>query len=51
MSIQKNVYTSKKTGKTKIQYYASVWHPTDKRKINGPMRSTEKLARQDETDI
>lgn len=51
MSIQKNSYTSKKTGKTKIQYYASVWFAEEKRSIIGPMRNTEKLARQDETDI
>lgn len=51
MSIQKNKYTSKKTGKTKIQYYASVWCPEQKRSITGSMRDTEKEARQDETDI
>lgn len=51
MSIQKNSYTSKKTGITKIQYYASVWYAEEKRPIIGPMRETEKLARQDETDI
>lgn len=51
MSIQKNSYTSKKTGKTRIQYYASVWFAEEKRPIIGQMRSTEKQARQDETDI
>lgn len=51
MSIQKNKYTSKKTGKTKTQFYASVWCAEQKRSITGPMRDTEKEARQDETDI
>lgn len=51
MSIQKNKYTSKKTGKTKITYYANVWYAAEKRSITGPMRNTEKQARQDETDI
>lgn len=51
MSVQKNIYTSKKTGKTKIQYYADVWYSSEKRAIKGPMRDTPKLARQDETDI
>lgn len=51
MSIQKNVYTSKKTGKTTVKYYAKVWYPAEKRQINGPMRSTRTLAKQDEADI
>lgn len=51
MSIQKNSYTSKKTRKTKVQYYASVWYAEEKRSITGPMRTTEKQARQDHTDI
>lgn len=51
MSIQKNIYTSKKTGKSKVQYYASVWYAEEKRSIIGPMRSTEKQAKQDHTDI
>ena len=51
MSIQKNKYTSKKTGKTKITYYANVWYAAEKRSITGPMRNTEKQARQDETEI
>lgn len=51
MSIQKNKYTSKKTGKTRTQYYASVWCAEQKRSITGPMRGSEKEARQDETDI
>ena len=51
MSVQKNQYTSKRTGKTKTQYFASVWYAKEKRAITGPMRSTEKAARQDETDI
>lgn len=51
MSVQKSTYTSKKTGKTKIEYYASVWNAAEKRSIIGPMRSTRKLAQADETDI
>lgn len=51
MSIEKDTYTSKKTGKTKTTYYAVVWHPDENRKIRGEARSTEKLAKQDETDI
>ena len=48
MSVQKSSYTSKKTGKTTVRYYANVWNPAEKRSVIGPMRSTEKLARQDE---
>lgn len=51
MSVQTNKYTSKKTGKIKTQYYASVWYAKEKRSITGPMRDTKKLAGQDETDI
>ena len=51
MSVQKSSYTAKKTGKTTVRYYANVWNPAEKRSVIGPMRSTEKLARQDETDL
>lgn len=51
MSIEKDTYTSKKTGKTRTTYYAVVWHPDENRKIWGEARSTEKQAKQDETDI
>ena len=51
MSIEKDTYTSKKTGKTTTRYYAVVWFPEENRKIRGAARSTRKLAQQDETDI
>ena len=51
MSIQSNSYTSKKTKKTKTQYYANVWDKENKKSIVGPMRSTRSEAKQDEAAI
>ena len=51
MSVQKQRYTSKKTGKTTIRYFANVWYAAEKRSITGPMRDKEREARKDETDI
>lgn len=51
MSIQRQSYTSKKTGKTTIKYFANVWYAAEKRSITGPMREKEKDAKKDEVDI
>lgn len=51
MSIQTNSYTSRKTGKTKTQYYANVWDKENKKSIIGPMRATKTEAKQDEAAI
>lgn len=51
MSIQKQSYTSKKTGKTTIRYFANVWYAAENRSITGPMRDKEKEAKKDEVDI
>lgn len=51
MSVQKQRYTSKKTGKTTISYYANIWYAAESRSITGPMRDKEKDARKDEVDI
>lgn len=51
MSVQNKEYTSKKTGKTKQRYYATVWDSGQNKSITGPYRDTEKEAKLDETDI
>ena len=51
MSVQKQRYTSKKTGKTTVRYFANVWYAVESRSITGPMRDKEKEARKDEVDI
>lgn len=51
MSIQKQSYTSKKTGKTRVRYFANIWYAAEKRSITGPLRDKEKDAKKDEVDL
>lgn len=51
MSVQTSQYTSKKTGKTTIRYFASVWDAEEGKSIVGPKRGKKKEAQADEVDI
>lgn len=51
MSVIKQSYTSKKTGKTRITYYATQWHPVLKKKICGKSRTNKKDAKKDDAKL
>lgn len=51
MSIQEKKYSSKKTGKTTIKFFANVYDVSTKQRFTGPVRLTRKEAVHDESEI